>query len=164
MFVSTAEGRIAPFGRSATANPCTVPWRVNRAPATRSAEISNARGGWGVSSLQRVIRFITSGRPAFCMGAMLLNEGHLVDFPQSGQAISHLGQSAQPQRNHTFSNRRALDLRGRPPVHNHFADMIAQVQQLADRRASVESGPRALQASGTLGKLIITSLHRLDPA
>src|SRR6516162_5456877 len=92
----------------------------------------------------------------------LVNERHLVDFLQRGYPRANLAQSALPQRNHALTNRRALDLRRRTPVDNHFADVVRQIQELADYRAPVESGSRTFQASAALREYKVLPLRRIQ--
>src|SRR5574340_545509 len=84
----------------------------------------------------------------------LVNERHLIDFAQRCDPSTDLGQPAASEGNHTLFDGRSLDFRGGPAVHNHFANMIGQVQQFADCRSPVVAGPRAFQAARAFNKLI----------
>ena len=54
-----------------------------------------------------------------------------------------------------------LDLRGRPPLENHVADVIGQIQQLADRRASLEARAAALDAARALVERVRVRQRRI---
>src|SRR5260221_9459939 len=163
MFVSIAEGTSAPGGRASTANPSTPPVRVNRAPDTCSGVNSIAAVGCGVASshpMNRRTASILYSPPWYAPA--LLNERHLVNFPQRRHTALHLGQPALAKRNHTLFDSSSLDFRRRPPAHDHFPDVIRQIQQFADRRTSVISRPRAFQAPSALRKNKINCLRGID--
>src|SRR5216684_127995 len=147
---STAEGTSAAGGKVSTVNSSTeLPFQ--RAAATRSGANSMARCGCGMASSQRASRLNKPlSRGSWRRVAMLLNESHLVDFFQCRDAGADFGQAALAQRDHAFFAGDALDLRGRAAIHNHFANAVGEVQQLADGRAAVESGAGTFQASGAL--------------
>src|SRR6266849_6538688 len=149
-FGSTAEGTSAAGGKFSTVNSSTeLPFQ--RAATTRSGANSMAKWGCGMASSQCASRLNKPlSRGSWRSVAMLLNEGHLIDFLQRRDAGADFGQAAFAQRDHAFFAGNALDLRGGPAIHNHFADAVGEVQQLADGRAAVESGAGALQASGAL--------------
>src|ERR1700719_4699416 len=97
ILASTAEGTSAAGGSVSTVNSSTeLPFQ--RAAAMRSGENSMARCGCGMASSQcesRLRRPVSrvSGRNV----EMLLNEGHLVNFLQGGDAIANLGEAALAQ-------------------------------------------------------------------
>ena len=62
------------------------------------------------------------------------------------------------QEAHALLARRALDLGDRPLVENHLADVIGQVEQLADRHAALEAGAAALDAAGAF----VEGVRRLE--
>src|SRR5215217_6603681 len=80
-----------------------------------------------------------------CAGSF--DERHLVDFAERGLAEQDLLHRALAQEPHAFLARRLLDLRGRTPGENQLADVVAQVEQLADRRAALVAGAAALDAA-----------------
>src|SRR4030088_1962127 len=137
---STAEGTSAAGGKVSTVNSSTeLPFQ--RAAATRSGANSIARCGWGIASSQRESRVSSPLSRTPCVSvAMLLNESHLVDLFECRNACADFCQAALAQRDHALFARNTLDLRGGPAIHNHFADAVGQVQQLADCRAAMESG------------------------
>src|SRR5580658_6551314 len=92
----------------------------------------------------------------------LLNESHLVNFPQRGDPGADFRQSAFAQGNHSFRNGSPLDFGGRAAVHNHFTDMVTQVKKFADGGTTVETRTGALQASGPLRKLAIRGNLGID--
>src|SRR5258708_16730469 len=147
---STAEGTSAAGGKVSTVNSSTeLPFQ--RAAATRSGANSIARCGCGMASSQCESRSKRPPSRVSCRSVeMLLNEGHLVDFFQRGDPAADFCQPALAQRDHAFFARAALNLRGAPAVHNHFADSVRQVRQLEDGRGAVESRAVTFQASGAL--------------
>src|SRR6202008_995601 len=144
--VSTAEGTSAAGGNISTVNSSTeLPF--HRAAASRSGANSMARCGCGMAPSQCESRRTSPlARVSGRIVEMLLNEGHLVNFFQGCDAIANLCQAALAQGDHAFFSSDALDLRSGPAVHNHLADTIGQVEQLADCRSAMESGTRAFQA------------------
>src|ERR1035438_796248 len=86
--------------------------------------------------------------PRLDLSKLSLNERHLVDFPQRGGSLPQLLHRGFAQERHPFFPRRALDLRSRPPVQDHFPDAVRQIQQLVNRRASAEPSPAALKTAG----------------
>jgi len=46
----------------------------------------------------------------------------------------------------------ALDFGSRPPIHDHFADAVGQIQQFANGGAAMITRARTFQAAGALGK------------
>src|SRR5260370_39462712 len=79
-----------------------------------------------------------------------LNESHLVDLFERGQALANFGQGGVSQKRHPFIPRDTLDLRRRPAADDHLADMVGQVQQLGDGATSAEARAGALQKSDAL--------------
>src|SRR5271155_2493863 len=79
--------------------------------------------------------------------AALVNESHLIDLFQRGKTAAYFGEPALAKGNHTLFNRRALDFGSGAAVHNHFANMVGQIQQFADGGAAVITSPRAFQAA-----------------
>src|SRR6202030_4334532 len=77
----------------------------------------------------------------------LLDKGDLVDFTKGGTPFHDLLQRGLSQEGHSFFFRRFLDLRGRPPIEDHPANPIGQIEKFRDRRAAVEAGAVALQAA-----------------
>src|SRR5258708_1760719 len=147
---STAEGTSAAGGKVSTVNSSTeLPFQ--RAAAMRSGANSIARCGCGMASSQCESRSKRPPSRVSCRSVeILLNESHLVDFFQGGDPSADFCQPALAQSDHAFFARDALDLRGGPAIHNHFADPVGQVQQLADGRAAVESRAGTFQAPGAL--------------
>src|SRR6266568_688230 len=163
MLASTAEGTTAPGGNGSTANPSKAPLRDHRAPEMRSGAISQARCGCGIASSQSAMR---RPRPVLyipCRNAVaLLNEGYLVDFANGGQTGADLRQSAFTQRYHALFPGHALDLRGRPAVHNHLADVVSKVHQLANRGPAVIASAGTFQAAGAFGEDHVSPLGRIE--
>src|SRR5260370_42036585 len=107
-----------------------------------------AKGGRGMASVHRASGLNKPpSRGSWRSVAMLLNEGHLVDFFQRRDARADFRQAALAHRDHAFLAGDALDLRGGPAIHNHFADAVGRVQELADGRAAVKSRAGPFQAS-----------------
>src|SRR6266849_4611763 len=94
----------------------------------------------------------------------LLNERHLIDFAQRCGAHFYLGQAAVAKRNHTLLDGRALDFGCGAAVHNHFADVIGQVQELADGGPAVIAGAGAFEAACAFGKTEFEGARRIDAA
>src|SRR5690242_757617 len=92
-----------------------------------------------------------------------VNEGHLVNFPQRGDARANFGEAAFAQRGHAFFPGDALDLRGGPAVDDHFADAVGQIQEFANGGASVEAAAGALEASGALAEHYVGPMGRIEP-
>src|SRR5271157_5903116 len=82
----------------------------------------------------------------------LLNESHLVDFLHGGNAGANLGQTAFAQGDHALFASDALNFRSGPPIDDHFADTVGQIEQFADGRAAMMASARTFQAAGALGK------------
>src|SRR5271157_1849096 len=161
---STAEGMIAPSGRLSTEKPSSEPPCVKRAPATRPGEISTASGGCGIASIQReMCRTRSLWKMPSWYALVLLNEGHLIDLAERGNAGPHFGHAALAQRNHTFFDSRPLDLAGRPPVHDHFPDVVTQVQQFTNRGAPVVPGAGAFQTSRPFRKQETRNAGGIEP-
>src|SRR5690348_4850276 len=91
-----------------------------------------------------------------------VNEGHLVNFPQGGNSGANLGEAAFAQRGHALFPRDALDLGRGPPIDDHFADAVGQVQQLANRGAAVESAAGTLETSGAFTKHHVYPLRGIE--
>src|SRR5258708_17642502 len=145
---STAEGTSAAGGKVSTVNSSTE-LTFQRAAAMRSGANSIARCGCGMASSQCESRSKRLPSRVSCRSVeILLNESHLVDFFQGGDPTADFCQPALAQSDHAFFPRDPLNLRGRPAIHNHFADSVGHVQQLADGRAAVESGAGTFQAPG----------------
>src|SRR5271156_5407970 len=110
-----------------------------------------------MASIQRAKRRTISllNSPSRYAPAMLVNERHLVNFPQRSRTLTNLCQTALAEGQHTLLDRCALNFRSGPAVHDHLADPVGQVQQLANRGTAMIPRPGALQASGALGKLVI---------
>src|SRR5260370_13650949 len=149
---STAEGTSAAGGRVSTVNSSTeLPFQ--RAAATRSGANSMAKCGCGMASSHRASRLNKPpSRGSWRSVAMLLNEGHLVDFFQRRDAGADFRQAALAQRDHAFLAGDALDLRGGPAIHNHFADAVGKVQEFADGRAAVKSSAGTFQATSAFNQ------------
>src|SRR5258708_24792533 len=149
---STAEGTSAAGGKASTVNSSTeLPFQ--RAAATRSGANSMAKCGCGMASSHRASRLNKPPwRGSWRSVAMLLNEGHLVDFFQRRDARADFRQAALAQRDHAFLAGDALDLRGGPAIHNHFADAVGKVQELADGRAAVKSSAGTFQAASAFNQ------------
>src|SRR6266851_3672499 len=94
--------------------------------------------------------------------AVLFNESHLVNFFYAGDARANLGQPAFAQSDHALFASDALDLRSRAAIHDHFADAVGQVEQLANGGAAMITGARAFQAPGALGKRDVPPDNRID--
>src|SRR5712664_103001 len=94
--------------------------------------------------------------------AVLLNESHLVNFFYRGDARANFCQPAFAQSDHALFASDALDLRSRPAIHDHFADAVGQVEQLANGGAAMITGARAFQASGSLGECDVAPDNRID--
>src|SRR5579885_1974882 len=84
--------------------------------------------------------------------AALLNESHLIDFLDGGNASANLGEAAFAQRDHAFFAGDALDFGGGAAIDNHFADAVGQIEQFADGGAAMVAGAGAFQATGALGE------------
>src|SRR5579885_1808237 len=84
--------------------------------------------------------------------AALLNESHLIDFLDGGNASADLGEAAFAQRDNDFFAGDALDLGRRQGIDDHFTDAVGQIEQFADGGAAVIAGPGAFQATGALGE------------
>src|SRR5205814_5591008 len=76
------------------------------------------------------------------------DERDLVDLAQRRDALQHLLHRGLAQESHAFIARGLLDFRGRAPREDHLADVVAQIEQLADRPAAAVTRPAALHASG----------------
>src|SRR5579871_100701 len=83
---------------------------------------------------------------------VLLNESHLVDFAQCGQALLNFVQTAFAQRNHAFVAGDALDFRSRPAIDNHFADAVGQIEQFANCGAAMIAGARTFETARAFGE------------
>src|SRR6266852_3603877 len=143
---STAEGTSAAGGNVSTVKSSTeLPFQ--RAAARRSGANSMARWGCGIASSHRESRVSSPLSVVSCRSVeILLNESHLIDLFQRGDPRTDFCQAALTQCDHAFFARGALDLRGGPAIHNHFADAVGQVQEFADGGAAVESGTSTFQA------------------
>src|SRR5690606_22640233 len=65
------------------------------------------------------------------------DERHLVDLAQRRPPHEHLLDRRVAQEPHPFFARGLLDLGGRPPIQDHVANPVREIQQLADRGASL---------------------------
>src|SRR3989304_5456380 len=81
-------------------------------------------------------------------GLGAFDEGHFVELAQGGDAGADFFQAGFAQEAHPFLPGRLLDFGGGLLVDDHFADAVAQVEQLADGGAAAEAGPVALDAAG----------------
>src|SRR5579885_2581171 len=72
--------------------------------------------------------------------AALLNESHLIDFLDGGNASANLGEAAFAQRDHAFFAGDALDFGGGAAIDNHFTDAVGQIEQFADGGAAMVTG------------------------
>src|SRR5580704_7970789 len=156
MLVSMAEGTMEPEGSGSIAKPCTPPVREKRTPAIWSAETSKAKGGCGVASTQFMRRLPRPGLAEFCRVAItLVNECHLIDFAQCGDAFANFCEATVPQGNHTFFDGCTFDFGGRAAIDNHFAYAVGEIEQFANSGAPVVASARALEASSTFGERIL---------
>ena len=108
--------------------------RGQAAADTRDAAISTATVGDGGERQER----------AHSTNVTLLISRSVV-VPCSTRSTADSRRNSMPS-----SSRRLLDLRGRPALEDHLADVIGQVEQLADRHAALEAGAAALDAAGAL--------------
>src|SRR5258708_28760194 len=90
-----------------------------------------------------------------------LNEGHLVDLFERGQALANFGKGGVPQKRHPFIPRDTLDLRRRPAADDHLADMVGQVEQLGDGATPAEARAGALQTADALDKFDLAPDRRV---
>src|ERR1700693_37977 len=150
MLGSTGEGVTTPSGSASKACCSSATRRLApRAAATPCGPISQASAGLGRWSSQRVTR--SRGDWAERVSRLgdslaLLNECHLVDFPQRGQSGADFGDAAIAQEGHALVLGAALDFAGGPAVDNHLPNMIGEVEQLVDGGASAVAGARTFQA------------------
>src|SRR5438552_4097754 len=77
----------------------------------------------------------------------LFDERDLIDLTKRGPAFHHLLQRRLTKEEHPFVFRRFFDLRGRAAIENHAANTIGEVEKFRDRRAAVEAGAVAFEAS-----------------
>src|ERR1035441_7577097 len=103
-----------------------------RAAAIPASETSKAMPGGGSSRIDLRLSNIT--------GFLTFDERHLIDLAQGGDTEAQFLHCRFAQEGHTLFARRPLDLRRRPPVQNHFADLVREVQQFVDGRTSAEPG------------------------
>src|SRR5262252_2117261 len=78
------------------------------------------------------------------------DERHLVDLLQCSHATARFVESRLAQECHAFIARNALDLRSGALVQNHFADVLAQVEQFVDGGTASETRAAAFKATRTL--------------
>src|SRR5215467_8497651 len=90
-----------------------------------------------------------------------LNERHLVDFAQGGQARFDFIKAAFAQGNHSLFASRALDFRSWAAVNNHFANTVRKVEEFANRSAPVVARAGAFEAAGAFRQGNIGPLLRL---
>src|SRR5947209_9767258 len=95
---------------------------------------------------------------------LCLNEGHLIGFFQGCDSSPHPVERRFAQDRHAFLTRRALDFRCRPPLQNHFANALREVQYLVNRRSSAESRSAALDAAPALVKIEVAPLLQIETA
>src|SRR5208282_5107944 len=76
-----------------------------------------------------------------------LDKGDLVDLFQSGDSAAYLVQRRFAQEAHALVAGSFSYLRGRPPLQNHLADAVGQIQQFMNCRPAPESRARALDAA-----------------
>ena len=87
-----------------------------------------------------------------CSFATSLDERHLVNLSQRRRPVHDLFDRRLTQEAHALLARRLLYFGRRPPLQNHLPDAVRQVQQLTDRRPSLVSGARALDAASAFVK------------
>ncbi len=80
-----------------------------------------------------------------------------------GSPQQHLLDRRVAQEPHPLLARRLLDLRGRPPVEDQVADVIGQIEQLADRRPALVAGAAALDAPGAFVETRRGGQRRVHP-
>src|ERR1051326_7671871 len=96
-----------------------------------------------------------------------VNERHLIDFAQRGNAKLRFSQTAFSQSNHAFVASDALDFRSRPSIDNHLANAVGKVQQFADGstpmipRAGALQAPRAFADLRALSVFLVSFLFSL---
>src|ERR1051326_9541150 len=90
-----------------------------------------------------------------------VNERHLIDFAQRGNAKLRFSQTAFSQSNHAFVASDALDFRSRPSIDNHLANAVGKVQQFADGSTPMIPRAGALQAPRAFADLRALSVFRL---
>src|SRR5688500_16854894 len=78
------------------------------------------------------------------------DERHLVDFAPSRDSLEHLLDGGLAQEPHALIAGGLLDLGCRPPPEDQFANVVAQIQQLADRGAAAVAGAAAFHTAGAL--------------
>src|SRR5580698_4732354 len=93
-----------------------------------------------------------------------LNKRDFVDLFQRRHAQPHFIQSGFAQEAHALFTRRAPDLRRRLSGQNHFANAVAQIEQLVYRGSPAESRARALDASRPFIQRNLAPLHRIEAA
>src|ERR1035438_10494623 len=98
-----------------------------RAAAIPASDTSNAIPGGGSSRIDLRLSKST--------GSSTFDECHFVDLAQGGDTQPQFLHRRFAQERHALFARRALDLRRWPPVENHFADVVREVQQFVNRRA-----------------------------
>src|SRR5580704_9383317 len=82
-----------------------------------------------------------------CVEVRLLNEGHLVDFAQRGEASAHFAQRRIAQELHAGIARGALDFGSGPAIDDHFANVVGEIEKFGDRRAATIAAAGAFQAA-----------------
>src|SRR5438105_14390851 len=80
------------------------------------------------------------------------DEGDFIDLFQRGNARLYFIKRRLAQEAHSLVTGGATDLRGRLLGQDHLADAIAEIEELVDRRASLEAGAGAFDAAFTLAK------------
>ncbi len=119
--------------------------RDDRLPAVAARWPPPTRGGWPVSTATvGAGRLAQGGEEAHSTKVTLLISRSVVD------ALHDAFDRGLAQEPHALLARRLLDLGGRPLLENQLADVIGQVEQLADGRPALVAGAAALDAAEPL--------------
>src|SRR5262245_50569176 len=114
--------------------------------------------GWPRSRQRR-----SGSKPHGMKSVGSFDERHLVDLFESGDAGHHLLDGGLAEEPHPFLPRRLLDFRRRTFLENHLTDVIAQIEQLADRGPPLVAGAAALDAAEPFVKGVVLIEQRIEP-
>src|ERR1700722_17922702 len=125
------------------------PRRAKASPASDNSKTMDG-GGFCNTALRESSKLIP----------LSFDERDLVDFLQGAHALAHFLHRRFTQEGHAFVARLTLDLGGRPLVQNHFADLVAEVQQLVYGRPAAVARPAAFEASGAFHEFHVAPFRR----
>src|SRR5260370_3533271 len=94
--------------------------------------------------------------------SLSFNERHLVDLFERRDAEVGFFDRRFPEERHALVSRHAFDFRRRTLVENHFADVLAQVEQFVDGGAPAEPGAAALEAARAFIELDVAPLLQVE--